>query len=179
MNEKLLDLLRKRDNQVIKDLYQKAFKDCAGFVIKNNGTMDDAKETFQKGLFALLSNVQKRDFAIRQSLEGYLYGIVRNLWLKQLKKQRTNIPLDSPGLRALKVDEDEIPQKREMEEKYKMMYDGIKKLSEECRRMIRLKFFEKLSDKEIAPIMDYSEGFVRNKRRRCIQNLKSQVGKAS
>lgn len=172
----LLNKIRQGDNQAITQLYQIAFKYCASFVLRNNGTMDDAKDFFQEALFAFIKKLrQEEDFTIDHDIKAYLYTITRNLWLKRLrtdKKSGLQLSMDESDSPIVLIEDNQIEEKKELEAKHQQLYDGLKDLKGDCQQLLKLTFFEKKGDRDIAQIMDYSYEFVRQKRKRCIKSLK-------
>jgi len=168
----LIEQLRSEDREAVNKLYELAFFNCSSFVTNNNGTREDARDIFQEALFVLIKNIRKSNFEIKYSLKAYLLGITRNLWLKHLKKNKTDLTIDEKPVEIAMIDDNEIQQKKELEEKHKLLYSCMKRLKADCRKLLELTFYEKMPDKEIAPVLAYSLEFVRQKRRRCIKGLK-------
>lgn len=171
----LLSQIRLGERDAVKQVYELTFHYCASFVLKNSGTREDAREIFQESLLVFLKKVRDPDFQIEYSLKGYLYAISKNLWLKQLRKKRKEglqYIVDDPEYKMPIVAEDDMEERSTLEAQHQQLYDCMKKLNEDCQKLLDLTFYKKMSDKEIAPIMTYSAGFVRQKRRRCIGSLK-------
>ena len=131
-------------------------------------------------MMILLQKLQDKDFSINCNVKSYLYAICRNQWLTERKKRgKTDSIIDDEGKEIVMIDDSsEIAAKNEKEDKFTRMFEQLKTASEECQKLIQLTFFKKLSDKEIAPLMNYSLEFVRNKRRRCIGSLRKKLGVA-
>lgn len=174
----LLDQIRNGDRDAIKSLYQDAFHYCASFVLKNKGSMEDAKELFQESLLVLMRKCQSPDFEIKHSVKAFMYTVIKNLWLKQLNQRHKGgleLTIDAPDNHLELVATDELEEKNILEQRHQQLYAGMQQLKEDCRQLIKMTFFQKLSDKEIAPMLDYSLEFVRQKRRRCIKSLQILV----
>ena len=172
---KLLDRIREGDREAVKLLYKDTFHYCASFVIKNNGKLEDARELFQESLFVFIKKTYDPDFQIQHSIKAFLYTVVKNLWLKQLNQKNKgglDLIVDDPDKNFVLEDIDELEEKKVLEDKHQRLYEGMKLLKEDCRNLLNLTFYKKQSDKEIAPLLGYSLEFVRQKRRRCIKNLK-------
>ena len=172
----LMARIKQGDNQAIAQLYEIAFKYCASHILRNNGTMDDAKDLFQEALFVFIKKLRKdKDFSIEHDIKAYLYKIIYNLWLKRLrtdKKSGLQLTMDDPDSNMILIHEDEIEEKKELEAKDQQLYDCLKQLKADCEQLLKLTFFEKKGDRDIAKIMDYSYEFVRQKRKRCIKSLR-------
>lgn len=175
----ILARIRSGDNQAIKTLYKSAFTYCTSYIIKHNGNQEDAKEIFQRSMVVLLEKLRDENFTIKSNPKTYLYGICKNQWLKELR--RTNklhfISEQEGKAAALVYEEASYEEKEEQESRLQSIFSALKKGSEDCKKLLQLTYFEKKTDKEIAPVMNYSLEFVRNKRRRCIASIRKRINK--
>ena len=141
-------------------------------ILKNNGTKDEAKDIFQNTLLAFYKNIQKPDFAINVKISTYLFSIAKNLWLKELR-EKTKFTTEEL------TEDKEIEDKGDYSQKEELIYRmtaGVKKLSENCQKLIRLYYYESKSWKEITQQMDYkNEHAARNQKYKCFQKLKQNV----
>lgn len=172
----LLDRIRSGDRKAIQDLYKDAFGYCASFILKNKGSREDASEIFQRSMVVLLEKLQDDQFTIQHTIKTYLYSINRNQWLTELKRKGKTVAIISEeGKEIPLVSEDNREEQEAKENQYTQMFEAMKEASEECQKVLKLTFFKKKKDKEIAPIMGYTPEFVRNKRRRCIASLRKKL----
>ena len=174
----LLDLIRQGDSLAVKKLYEEAFHYCASFILKNQGNIENARELFQESLFVLIKKSRNPEFKIQYSIKAFLYTVIRNLWLKQLNQRNKGgleLTIDDPSNHVILEEIDDFEENKALEEKHQQLYKGIKQLNEDCQNIISLTFYKKMSDKEIAPQLGYSLEFVRQKRRRCINQLKKMM----
>jgi RNA polymerase sigma factor (sigma-70 family) len=77
--------LKSKDNKAYEVLYKFHYPSVRNFIVKNNGSEDDAKDIFQETLLVLLEKVPKEDFNLTSSLKTYIFAISSNLWLKRLR----------------------------------------------------------------------------------------------
>lgn len=77
--------LKSKDNQAFEILYKFYYPSVKNFILKNNGTEDDAKDIFQETIIVLLEKVPKDDFNLTSSLKTFIFAISSNLWLKRLR----------------------------------------------------------------------------------------------
>lgn len=178
LQNQFLDRIRKGDNQAIKELYKTAFAYCASFVLNNKGSREDASEIFQRSMVVLIEKLKDENFTIKHNIKSFLYAVTRNQWLTELKRSgKTTSIIDEEGKELPLVNDDtDMEEKQEKETQFTRLFEAMKKASEECQKLIKLTFFQKKKDKEIAPIMNYTPEFVRNKRRRCIAGMRKQLG---
>lgn len=86
--------LKAKENQSYEILYKFYYPSVRHFIIKNNGTIDDAKDIFQETICVLLEKVPKDDFNLTSSLKTYIFAISSNLWLKRLRDANKMIKSD-------------------------------------------------------------------------------------
>jgi RNA polymerase sigma factor (sigma-70 family) len=77
--------LKSSDNHAYEILYKFYYPSVRHFILKNNGSIDDAKDVFQETICVLLEKVPKDDFNLTSSLKTYIFAISSNLWLKRLR----------------------------------------------------------------------------------------------
>lgn len=174
----ILARIRSGDNQAIKTLYKSAFTYCTTYIIKHSGNQEDAKEIFQRSMVILLEKLQDADFQIKSNLSTYLYAICKNQWLKELhRSNKLSVIGEEEKSKGFVQDNGFGDYQAEQESRLQSIFTALKKGSEDCKKLLQLTYFEKRSDKEIAPIMNYSLDFVRNKRRRCINTIRKRINK--
>ncbi len=77
-------------------IYQTYYPMVRTLVLRNAGTENDAIDIFQDALLIFSRNLKNGVFRGESSIKTYLFGIGKNLWLKEIqKKKRANtISLD-------------------------------------------------------------------------------------
>jgi RNA polymerase sigma factor (sigma-70 family) len=179
MDKKEIDLesIKLGKSQAIRALYENSFSSCARLIMNNSGSLEDAQDLFQEAIIVFIQKLKKPKFQLTASPSTFIYAIVRNLWLKQLRKN---------GKKALLIVDDEekhlqIPAVEDIEEvylkenKHLAIEDAIKSLSEECQSIIMHYYFNKLSLGRIAELLNYSKNFIKVKKKRCMDGLKAKV----
>lgn len=175
IQNKLLNEIRNGDHLTIKSLYQNNFHYCTSFITNNKGTLEDAKELFQESLIVLLKNAADPTFKIKYAIRTYLYTVCKNLWLKQLRKKKKEgfvQSIDHEDKETVLIAEDTLEEKQTLENHHLRLEECMNKLKKDARRLLQLTFYQKLPDKEIAPMMGYSFQFVRQKRKRVVVQLR-------
>jgi RNA polymerase sigma factor (sigma-70 family) len=174
-----ISLLKDGNAAAFQKLYKTVFPPCAHLVINNNGTMRDARDLFQESLMVLVKNLRKENFELSCSIKTYLYSIMRNLWLKQLnrhKKGGLSLEIDEPSdMEYIIIQKDELEEKKEKETHLNLVESILKDFKEDCKAILMAFYFKKLSMKEIAKQLNYTDQFVRVKKVRCMNALKKAV----
>lgn len=135
------------------------------YVVSNNGSTDDAKDIFQDALVILYKNVQDKNFALTVPLATYMLGIVKNLWLQELRR-RNKIPVA--------VEQTEIAEVIITEERnFDIAKAAFNLLGERCRKLLIMFYFKKKSYKELASFLGFGdERTAKNQKYRCLQKAK-------
>jgi RNA polymerase sigma factor (sigma-70 family) len=173
-----LEKLRQGDGRAIKELYNIAYMSCANMITNNSGSDEDARDMFQEALLVFIKKLHTSDFKLTAQPKTYIYAVCRNLWLKQLqkrKKTKGTIQLDDPNNLVHLVQVDGIEEKKEIEVKHELISEILSQINEDCKQLLISFYFKKMPLKEIALVMDYSSGFVKVKKKRCMDALKKKV----
>lgn len=173
-----LKQLQRGESKAIKELYTVAYASCANMIMSNNGSNEDARDMFQEALLVFIKKLQTPDFTLTAQPKTYLYAVCRNLWLKQLqkrKKTKGTIQIDDPDKMIPLVHVDGVEEKKVIEEKHELISEILAQLNGDCKELLLSFYFKKMPLKEIAKIMDYSDGFVKVKKKRCMDALKKKV----
>lgn len=160
------------DFQVLEKIYSIYLPEVILFVKRNHGNLDDARDTFQEAIVVIFKKASAPNFELTTTFGGYLYGICRYIWLRQLKKKfRTEVTLT--GDERYTVVENVEEELVELE-KRQLFRQKLAEMGEDCRHLLRL-FFEGIPLKEIAQKMGYTDDYVKKKNMLCKQTLASLV----
>lgn len=150
-------------HKLVKDLYP-MFSNIKRMVLENNGSESDAEDIFQDGLVAICKS-SKISSLKEKEIKFYFYGIVKNLWLTELRKRKKTqfMPEGDP----IEQDYDE--------NRYQLAQQAFAGLGEKCKELLSLFYFKKLDYETIAAQLGFSDGRVaKNQKYRCIQKAKEQ-----
>ncbi len=167
----LLKELATGNKKVIQKLYISSFSKVVNFVQKNNGNRTDAEDIFQKALLQLIARYKVKSFTITSTLEAYLFGACKNLWRRELKKQKRMITKEDTV--ELLIEGDDMTMAILEQEKWELFQEKLKRISNNCKQLLQL-FFQKTPYKEIAEKLGYNSDNVVRQR---VFNCKSQLTK--
>lgn len=173
-----LKQLQNGENNAIKELYNIAFASCANMITNNSGSIEDARDIFQEALIVFIKNLQNPGFILTAQPKTYLYAVCRNLWLnqlKKLKKTKKNISIDDSNNFINIIQTDLTEEKKELEVKYELISEILSQLNEDCKELLFSFYYKKMPLKEIALQMNYTSGFIKVKKKRCMDTLKKKV----
>ncbi|WP_299439703.1 sigma-70 family RNA polymerase sigma factor [uncultured Aquimarina sp.] len=159
------------DKKVIQDLYIKGFPKIRSFVLNNKGNEADAEDVFQKALVQLIARYRTKEFVIESTLEGYFYTVCKNLWRRELNKQKRIVTNDAIIERAKEAED--MTMATLEQEKWELFQEKLEQLSDNCKQLLQL-FFQKIPYKDIVDKLGYNSDNVVRQR---IFNCKSQLTK--
>lgn len=166
--------IKNRDNKILKIIYKEHFLLIKSFIVKNSGTIDDARDVFQEAIIVIYRYTKKDDFKINCSFETFLYSICRTIWLNNLRNKKIHTDkLDDirEYITFSASDDEQIEESAE----YKLYQKHFQKLGDECKKLLQL-FYDKVPYKEIAKRMNYkSIGLVKKKKFKCKEFLLKSI----
>jgi len=101
-DKELIDGIRIQDEKVLRYLYDHYFQTVKNHVLKNSGSNEDVSDVFQDSIIVLYKQITEENLNLTTDLKGYFFGIARNVWSAQLRKNQRNtellidIPEDDP-----------------------------------------------------------------------------------
>ena len=168
---RILDLIRRGDEEALVRLYRSNRKAIEAFVAKNNGSHDDAEDLLQEALVILWERVRAGRFEYNAKLNTFLYATVKNIWLRRLARQRREIP-STGDLPQMANQDPSILEELIESEQAKLIQDALNKLGEPCRKLLLLFYWEELSMEEIAQEMGFANAkTVKSKKYQCKKAL--------
>lgn len=158
-------------------IYKATYFGIADFVLKNSGTEEDAKDIFQEAITIFYEKLVNEELVLTTSIYNYLYAIVRNLWMKKLRKSRRENNWRS------KHDE-MTDDKSELEliierERNEVVRQLMSKMGDKCRKVLTLFYFDQKNMKEIMEEMNWNTvQSAKNKKSLCMKKIKKMIQSA-
>jgi RNA polymerase sigma factor (sigma-70 family) len=136
----------------------------------NNGTSEDAKDVFQEAMIIVFQNIRKdKSFTLESSMKTYIYSIARIIWIKHLKKTRTNITHITEDEEYIEFEEPQPFQ--EYDFKYALYQKVFLQLPKDCQKILRWSN-KNWNTSEIATKMSLkSENYVSKRKHFCKEYL--------
>ena len=134
-----------------------------------------AEELAEDTFFRLVT--RKPRFVAKYSFKTWLYTIGRNIAINHVKHfgKVTNIPLED--LESIQNDEDALEQSYIREEQRILIHKALSRVRAEYSQILYLKFFEDLSNEQIAVVMKKNNRQIENLIYQAKQSLKSELDK--
>lgn len=169
-----LGAIHKRDNKTIQIIYNQFLGKVIAFVIKNNGTKEDAKDIFDQAIFQISARLERDQFQIKSSFEAFLFTACKNLWRRELNK-RAHRQVTNSNVKELYYKEKQMTQATLEQERWELFQEKVTELSENCSQVLQL-FFKRFSSKDIMKNLGYqSENTVRQRIFKCKKQLMKLV----
>ncbi len=170
-NRQIIDRIKQGDGAILKYWYSRDYTYISSYILKNNGTTDDAKELYQDAFMIVYQKIIDGSFKLNASIRTFLYTVARNLWLKKLRDNKKNNTIeDIESLQIVTTDND---YNWEIDDQEKKVIEKLNQLGENCQKLLQLYYYNKKSLREIATILVYKdEKNARNAKYKCMQRLR-------
>lgn len=157
------------DKEAFGKLYDIYLTAIFRFVYFKIGSREDTEDLTEQVFLKVWQHIGKYNYK-KNYFSSWLYTIARNQIIDYYRTYKKNVGLEDWLEQAPSQPENtSLVEQQLLQEK---LLKKIKQLSEEQQQIITLKFFENLSNKEIAQIINKSEGSVRIAQYRALKNLK-------
>jgi RNA polymerase sigma factor (sigma-70 family) len=135
------------------------------FILRNSGTGDDAIDIFQDALLVLNRNLKNGSFREQSSIKTYLYGICKNLWLKEIqRKKRAQIIPQNPQ----DNDADDLEYLKNIERVTLL----LEQLQSDCKKILVEFYYHNRSMAELKDLFQLNSiQATKNKKWRCLSYL--------
>ncbi len=152
---RVLEMLRQGDEEALVMLYRSNRKPVTAFVLRNNGTHDDAEDMLQEALVVLWERVRSGRFAYTAKLDTFVFATVKNMWMRRLFRKRREV---SESQDAVDRPDDALSALEEMitREESRTIREALNELGEPCRELLLLFYWEELPMDEIAARLGFA-----------------------
>ena len=167
-DEQIISQIRQgKRNKAVRFLY-KEFPKIKTLICSSGGDEAIAQEIFHDSLILVIEKVSDPKFVLTSKLSTYLYGVNRFLWKNQLRKQNKNHELEWSD--ALIISEDDLGYNEEKEEKLKLLEGVLTSITEKCKAIFELFYFQKWKMKDIAEKLGYtSVNSAKTQKYKCVE----------
>lgn len=166
-------------SKVLSYLYETTLRKVRQYILKNNGSKDDANDIFQDAVVILFTQVRADKFNPSYSIDAFIYSVARNLWIDKSRRDKRFTNYDSTQQIDYISDDNSHLDNLIETEKTNAMSLVFNQLDEKCKKILSYVIYEKLSMREIKDKMGYtSEDVAKTNHYRCKQYL-SKIVKSS
>ncbi len=174
---KILDLIRKGDEEALVTLYESNRKPIATYISRNSGTTEDAQDVLQESLVILWERIRTGRFEYKAQLSTFIYATVKNLWSQRLrqKKRLSSAEIDP------EAHEEKGPSVLDCliaTEQAAMVRDALETIGEQCKKLLLLFYWEEQSMEEIAARLGFANAdTVKAKKYQCKKALERALSR--
>ena len=168
---RILDQIRKGEEEALVRLYKMNEKQVGAFVLRNSGTQDDAEDMLQEALVVLWERVRTNRYEHSAKISTFIFATVKNMWLRRLSRVRREVALD------LESDSTPSDERSALEvlinsEEAEHIAAALDKLGDPCRKLLLLYYWEEFSMEQIADQMGFANSdTVKSKKYQCKRAL--------
>lgn len=165
--------LKSGDQEVLDKVYKTNYATIEAMILKNSGSVDEAKDIFQDTMIVFYKNIAKEGFELSAAISTYLYSIGRRLWMKRLRE--TSKLTFSEEDSAIEAFDFELISKSGDETLHQVV-ELLKKNGKNCLEILKKIYFNNLSFDTIASDLGYASGqVVREQKYRCIKRVRQDI----
>jgi len=144
------------------------------FASKYNLSREDILDVYQDAFVALIENAEKGKLdGLNAELKTYLFSIGKYMIFSKLRKNKKDfveIETLPDGLEWAEIDENS--------QQISQLEDNLKKLGEQCYKILRLFYYEEKKLDEIMEMLPYqSKDVLKSQKTRCLKQLKDMLSK--
>lgn len=133
---------------LFRQLYQDVFPSVARYIAKRGGTMENAQDVFQDALIVYYEQVLCLNKIVHKRPKAYLFGIVKHLWIHQLK---LGINYEAIDQELERFADEQYMQPDEHQLMHFLMNAG-----EKCLHLLKSFYYDKLSMSKLASQFGFS-----------------------
>ena len=159
-------------DKALKIIYETNKDKVCSYILKNYGTVEEAKDVYQETIIAFYENVKDKKFKGESTISTYLYSIAKFKWLNQLKKKGVMAAHHEklkPESEFYKSPLANIIDKEQKD----LVVEILAQLGSNCKNLLIESIYHNKSMKEIVEEGNFSnEQIARNKKYKCMKRLK-------
>jgi RNA polymerase sigma factor (sigma-70 family) len=175
--DQIISGIRKGDREVLKYVYNLCYSSVQLFVVKNSGSVEEAKDVFNVALSHFYVTLYQTDFVLKCPVKTFIYSIARKVWHKKLVEKRKDLNFAKHTEEYIEMSDvfDAMEKRNKL---CNSIDDSFKILGEPGRTIVSDYFYKNVSAQEIANKMNYtSPEQAMEKVLKFIEKLKSIVVK--
>ena len=180
-DEHLMDLLSQGEDEALADLVERYQNDVFRFCLHYLKGVETAKEMTQETFLRIYA--ARGRFDVSRKFKPWMLCIARNLCLNELKRKKTvrmeTLEAYASSARGedghlLQCDRDGPAETLAAKERQSALMRVLDELPEGAREIVMLRYFEGMSAREIAEVIDSTEGAVRTRLHRVLRQLRER-----
>jgi RNA polymerase sigma factor (sigma-70 family) len=171
------DGLLRNDPDVFRYLYRSYGSIVVGYVRKNSGSDQDAREMVQTVMLELWSAVREQRYQEEGKLDRYIYMLTANTWRDELRRRKVRRTDELDPARMTVADDSDLSVAAAVakDERIEAIHHCLQRLESPCDDIIRLYHLEEVKLQDVAEQMNYDYNNLRKRIFDCRKKLKKLV----
>lgn len=169
-DKRIIERIRNNDSRVLGELFINQEKMVNGYIMSHGGSRDDVDDLLQEAIIVLWQKVSSGRFELTAKLSTFILSVVKNKWLAELRKRNR-----LTGDELLEQIPDGNPaglEKLISKEKMELVHNALEQISETCKKLLLLFYFEERSMDDIAKILELANmNVAKSKKYQCKKAL--------
>jgi RNA polymerase sigma factor (sigma-70 family) len=165
-DEMLIKGLHTKQNEWVEILYNKARPIIIRYALNNDSSVDEAEDLVQNTVIIVYEQILLGKLVLTSSMTTYIYGIAKNLWLKELRKKRIlALPLSE------ETDFESDNQDDLTENRLNQLQKAIEELDAKCQEILKSRYWQNMRFNEMSQIYNTTVASLKMKSSRCHESL--------
>ncbi len=171
--QQIIANLKNGNSRTYEALYQENFSSVEKFIVRNSGTIDDAKDVFQDTLLVLIEKLQADNFELTASLKTYIIAISKNLWFKKLRYQSYYRQTELSDAFSDKFNSEISSSINDEKSYWEKLQTYLSKITAHCNHLLQSMFFKNKSIEAVQKEYGYSSRHnAQNQKHKCIEQVR-------
>jgi RNA polymerase sigma factor (sigma-70 family) len=167
----------KDQSEIVKRIYKNR-RSVTSWVLKNSGSKQDADDVLQESIIVFLRLYSEGKVSDVSEPMPLVMFIAKRFWLGKLRSKKSHIELTEND-HMLDIDLD-VEEQLEKEKRIKLAQDALTDIGEQCKKLLKLFYFNAKRLDEIASILGFrNEHVARSMKYKCLEKLRTIVNKTT
>ncbi len=165
-DEVLIKGLLTKQNEWVRILYNKARPIIIRYALNNDSSVDEAEDLVQNTVIVIYEQILLGKLVLTSSMTTYIYGISKNLWLKELRKKRNLVALPPDAADFEHESQDDLRENR-----LNQLQKAIEELDAKCQEILKSRYWQNKKFDEMSQIYNTTVASLKMKSSRCHESL--------
>jgi len=175
---RILNSIRKGDEAALAELYASNWRPISSFILRNSGSLDDAKDMLQEALVVLWERVHHGTFEPTARLSTFIFATAKHKWLRQLARRKRDAPASLDEDSVVSADDSAL-ELIISDEQAESISSALERIGEPCRSLLLMFYWEERSLESIARELGYANAdTVKSKKYQCKQAMRRLMERA-
>lgn len=171
-----LERIRNNDRSVLSEIFRRYEPLVVGYIKKHGGSRQDGYDMLQEAVIVFWEKAVDKNFSLTVKAGTYILAIAKNKWRENRRKAKRMDP--QSGIPERAAAEDNTLDDLISREQTQLIATALHTLSETCRQILLLYYYEQRSMREIAGLLALAnENVVKARKYQCKKMLQEILEK--